>query len=218
MSGITAESHAERMDAIYGAQRHVYDATRKYYLLGRDRLIADLKPLPAQRVLEIGCGTGRNLAAVARSYPRARLYGLDISSAMLKSAAKNLQRAGASERCVLARADAVAFDPVSLFGEPCFDRIFLSYTLSMIPDWQGAITASLNALAPGGQLHIVDFGQQAGWPAWFARALTAWLRKFDVTPRAMLFDVCTRQARDHGRRCAATQHYRDYAWSVVISD
>ena len=30
------------MDRIYRRQRHVYDLTRKYYLLGRDRLIADL--------------------------------------------------------------------------------------------------------------------------------------------------------------------------------
>ena len=31
--------HADLMDRIYRRQRHVYDATRKYYLLGRDRLI-----------------------------------------------------------------------------------------------------------------------------------------------------------------------------------
>ena len=37
-------SHAEAMDAIYRTQRHIYDLTRKYYLLGRDRLIADLAP------------------------------------------------------------------------------------------------------------------------------------------------------------------------------
>ena len=212
-----ANGHAERMDAIYRVQRHFYDVTRKYYLLGRDRLIADLKPLPGQRVLEVGCGTGRNLAAVARSYPQARLFGLDISSAMLESAATTMARAGAGERCLLMRADAVSFDPSSLFGEACFDRIFLSYTVSMIPDWQGAIENSLNALAPAGELHIVDFGNQAGLPHWFARMLAAWLSKFEVTPRAALFDYCEQAARARGMHNVSTRLCRGYASSVVIS-
>ena len=32
------------MDGTYRWQRHIYDITRKYYLLGRDGLIADLAP------------------------------------------------------------------------------------------------------------------------------------------------------------------------------
>ena len=34
------------MDRIYRRQRHLYDSTRKYYLLGRDRLIERLSPPP----------------------------------------------------------------------------------------------------------------------------------------------------------------------------
>ncbi|HSO42957.1 MAG TPA: hypothetical protein VLR47_08995, partial [Rhodospirillales bacterium] len=66
---------AVRMDRIYRHQRHLYDATRKYYLLGRDQLIADLAPPEGGTVLEIGCGTGRNLIAAARAYPSASLSG-----------------------------------------------------------------------------------------------------------------------------------------------
>ena len=35
----SSAAHAQAMDAQYGLQRHVYDLTRKYYLLGGDRLI-----------------------------------------------------------------------------------------------------------------------------------------------------------------------------------
>ena len=35
-------NHAQLMDRIYRFQRFFYDATRKYYLLGRDRLILDM--------------------------------------------------------------------------------------------------------------------------------------------------------------------------------
>ena len=47
-----------------------------------------------------------------------------------------------------------------LFGRDGFDRIFISYSLSMIPPWRRTVVAALDALAPGGSLHIVDFGEQ----------------------------------------------------------
>ena len=56
--------HRDLMDRIYRHQRHIYDLTRKYYLLGRDELITALAPPGNGSVLEIGCGTGRNLLAV----------------------------------------------------------------------------------------------------------------------------------------------------------
>ena len=70
--------HSHLMDRIYRHQRHIYDATRKYYLLGRDRLILGLDMQPGQSLMEIGCGTGRNLALASRLYPGIDLYGLDI--------------------------------------------------------------------------------------------------------------------------------------------
>ena len=59
------------MDAIYRYQRYIYDASRKYYLLGRDRMLEELAPAPGGTVLEIACGTGRNLIKAAGRYPDA---------------------------------------------------------------------------------------------------------------------------------------------------
>ena len=72
-----SREHARRMDRMYRLQRHVYDATRKYYLFGRDAAIQGLDIPPDGSVLEIGCGTGRNLALIGRLFPQARLFGLD---------------------------------------------------------------------------------------------------------------------------------------------
>ncbi|MEO0865827.1 MAG: class I SAM-dependent methyltransferase, partial [Pseudomonadota bacterium] len=45
---------------------------------------------PETRMLELGCGTGRNLAQVGRRWPRAALFGLDISQEMLVAARAKL--------------------------------------------------------------------------------------------------------------------------------
>nr|WP_264588337.1 MULTISPECIES: class I SAM-dependent methyltransferase [unclassified Sphingobium] len=204
------------MDAQYALQRHVYDITRKYYLLGRDRLIRDLAVPAGGSVLEIGVGTGRNLALVARHYPQARLFGLDISAEMLKSAQRNIARAGAHSRTLLERADAVRFDPQALFGEPGFDRVYISYSLSMIPQWEAALAQALSVVEPGGSLNIVDFGQQERLPGWFRAALQGWLGRFHVTPREPLFAVAHGLTATYGADLSCRALYRGYAWSLTI--
>jgi len=205
------------MDAIYRTQRHFYDLTRKYYLLGRDRLIRHLSPPPGGSVLEIGCGTGRNLIVAARAWPDAHFFGIDISEAMLETARAKVAKAGLSDRITLAQGDATAFDALALFGRPVFDRVFQSYTLSMIPDWQGAIREAAAKLAPGGRLDIVDFGQQKGLPRLWRKLLFAWLAKFDVSPRATLRDVVEGIAAAQGLEADFLPLRLDYVWVARLS-
>jgi S-adenosylmethionine-diacylgycerolhomoserine-N-methlytransferase len=213
--GMTAD-HGAQMDRIYRYQRHIYDLSRKYYLLGRDRLIKALNADEGCTVLEVGCGTGRNLIAAARAWPRARFFGFDISAAMLDTAQASVARADLSGRIALAQGDATRFDPVTLFGEQRFDRIFLSYTLSMIPGWEMALDEATDALAPGGSLHIVDFGQQERLPAFFRDMLFAWLERFDVHPRGDLRAVLEDAVTRHGLSMEFRSLYRGYAWEAVL--
>jgi S-adenosylmethionine-diacylgycerolhomoserine-N-methlytransferase len=206
-----ADTATALMNGIYRRQRYFYDATRKYYLLGRDRLIARLAPGKGGSVLEIGCGTGRNLLQAAERYPDARLYGLDVSTEMLTSAIGSIARAGMSSRVRLAHADASAFDSQALFGVPKFDRIFISYSLSMIPQWRFVLDHAVSRLSPGGELHIVDFGSQSGLPRWFRAGLRRWLALFHVTPRDELEGVLAAQARSAGAALMVERPFRDYA-------
>ncbi len=210
-------SHAALMDGVYRYQRHVYDLTRKYYLLGRDRLIDRLDVPPGGDVLELGCGTGRNLALAARAYPQARFFGLDISAGMLETAAVAIRREGLSGRIALARGDASDFDAQALFGKTGFDRVFISYALSMIPEWQRTVSAALAALEPGGSLHIVDFGSQERLPRWFRAALRAWLGKFHVAPRDSLREVLESELQRIGATLRFETLYRGYAVQAVVT-
>ena len=205
-------SHAALMDGVYRRQRHIYDATRKFFLLGRDRLIAELTPPPGGAVLEVGCGTGRNLIVAARRWPQARFYGLDISEQMLATAREKIAAAGLTDRITLAQADATDFDPQALFGRAAFDRVFLSYSLSMIPDGPGAIRASAAAVAPGGALQAVDFGTQDGWAGAPRAVLRWWLAKFHVAPREDLPQRMAAIAAEAGLEApAVTRLYRGFA-------
>lgn len=209
-------SAAELMNRTYRHQRYIYDFTRKYYLLGRDRLIADLNPRDGAGVLEIGCGTGRNLIVAARRYPGARFYGVDISTEMLTSAIDKISRAGLSTRVRVAHADATRLDPATLFGVAQFERIFVSYSVSMIPEWRAVIDSALARLAPGGTLHIVDFGGQEGLPHGFRTMLRWWLKQFHVTPRDDLETVLRARAATTGAALTFERPYRGYAQYAVV--
>jgi S-adenosylmethionine-diacylgycerolhomoserine-N-methlytransferase len=207
-----ARDHAALMDSIYRGQRHIYDLTRKYYLFGRDRLIRGLNARPGGAVLEIGCGTGRNLAQVGRRWPGVTLHGLDLSSEMLKSAEAQL-----GDEAVLALGDATAFSAPALFDRLHFDRVILSYALSMIPDWKAAMEQGASVLAPGGSLHVVDFGDLAGLPSPLRALLRAWLAWFHVTPRLDLPDVALALAARRRLACKTRRGLFGYYTLITIT-
>ncbi len=207
--------HATLMDSIYRWQRHIYDLTRKYYLFGRDRMLRELDLSgrgQGQAVLEIGCGTGRNLALVRRRWPDAVLYGIDISAEMLKSARKTL-----GDQAVLALADASAFDAATVLGCTRFDRIVMPYCTSMIPAWDAAIAHACPLLARGGSLHIVDFGDMAGLPGALRAALRRWLGQFHVTPRTTLAATALGLARAHGLGCRTEAGLGGYYQAITLT-
>jgi len=190
-------THAALMDAVYRRQRHIYDLTRKYYLFGRDRMIRELDLKPGERLVEIGCGTARNLIKIARRYPGATLYGLDASAEMLKTAAVAIERAGLGSRIRLAQGYGEAISP-DVFGETRpFDVALFSYSLSMIPDWKQALRAAANALSPAGSIRIVDFGDLKGMGPIGESVLRAWLALFHVSPRSEILTALTRAETDN---------------------
>jgi S-adenosylmethionine-diacylgycerolhomoserine-N-methlytransferase len=208
--------HGPLMDRVYRHQRHFYDATRKYYLLGRDPMIAGLNPPERGSILEIGCGTGRNLVLAGEAYPKTSLYGIDISNEMLATARKKIGSAGLGQRASLAYADAADFNPVTLFGRRQFDRIFISYAVSMIPQWQAVMREAVSHLTPGGALHVVDFGDLKDMPGLTRTALYKWLKWYHVAPRNDLFDVADAIAVETKTETEAHRLYRGFAWISVI--
>jgi S-adenosylmethionine-diacylgycerolhomoserine-N-methlytransferase len=214
--GSRASDAMRRMNRMYRWQRHIYDATRRYYLLGRDRMIANLHPAAGANVLELGCGTGRNLVQAARCYPQARFFGIDVSTEMLASAMAAIARADLGGQIRLAQGDATAVNPQILFAVPAFDEVMISYSLSMIPEWRHVLGEAARLLKPCGRLHVVDFGELERLPA--VRApLLRWLALFGVTPRSDLERELSALALLSGADLTFERPFRGYAQYAVLT-
>lgn len=170
-------SHAERLQAFYAPQAQRYDAFRERLLQGRRELIENLPALPGTTLVELGCGTGRNLEFLGeRLAAFRRVYAVDLCPALLEVARRRL---GTHAHVEAVEADATTFCP----PEPV-DAVYFSYSLTMIPEWERALANALAMLRPGGVLGCVDFYVSPAapgpglrrhgafarrfWPAWFA--------------------------------------------------
>ncbi len=209
-------SHADTMDRIYRYQRHFYDATRRLFLFGRDALLDAMDIKDGDRVLEVGCGTARNLIRIAGRHPGARLFGLDASAEMLATARRSITRAGLEDRIRVIRGLAEAPDHKARFGLGAgFDKIFFSYSLSMIPDWRGAVAAALADLTPRGGLFAVDFWDQARWPRPLRALMVRWLGLFHVRYAPGMLEEITRQLAAHQRAAEIRSILSGYAFLAV---
>ncbi|MFM9059340.1 MAG: class I SAM-dependent methyltransferase [Planctomycetaceae bacterium] len=212
---------AAAMDRMYRLTRHVYDITRRYYLLGRDRMLAEIPTGTGTATLEVGCGTARNLVKLARRPAPGLLCGLDASHEMLETAAASIARqrvpAAGNPAILLRQGLAEDLDARRMFGrdEP-FDTIFFSYCLSMVPTWPGAIEAALANLKPGGRMLIVDFWDQAGLPRVFAAGLTRWLAMFHVEYRPAVLEAVEALGRAGRADVTIESVARRYAYIATV--
>lgn len=204
------------MDRIYRHQRFIYDASRKYYLLGRDEMIEALAPPAGGTVLELGCGTGRNLIHAAERYGSCSFYGVDISNEMLKTATRSIQRHKLTGQITLAAGDATAINPADIFMIDSFDRVFISFSLSMIPAWPQVLAHAQTLTKPGGEIHIVDFGNCAGLPRAFKGLLYWWLARFHVHPIPAMETRLQYAAEQAGNSIKVTPLHKGYSLRAVI--
>ncbi len=216
---MTSEAQTKaHMDAMYKWTRHVYDASRKYYLLGRDHLIENIKPNRNNVVCEVGCGTARNLIKLAKRYPETTFLGLDASEEMLKTANANLRRSDLDERIIVKQAFSQSFSPGSLFNiKTKIDKIVFSYALSIIPPWRESIDHALKILPSGGEMHIVDFGAMNGQPKWFRGLIFWWLKLFHVYHKPEILEYLKRLEFEKSGALDIKHLYRGYAYYAVFT-
>ncbi|HXG85458.1 MAG TPA: class I SAM-dependent methyltransferase [Pyrinomonadaceae bacterium] len=182
-------------------------------MFGRDELLRQMSVQPGESVLEVGCGTGRNLLKLSRLAPNAKLYGLDAADEMLKMAAAKFDAHNKQKEIVLRQglAEEFSFRETFRLDEP-FDKIFISYSLSMFPQWREALLSSLENLKAGGDLYVVDFWDAVGLPKLFNDLRIWWLELFKVRYRTEFLEFLKELQTEGAGKYTVTSVGTSYAF------
>ncbi len=125
----------------------------------RRALVRQIAPEPRDVVLDIGCGTGSLAIQLKRACPSASIYGVDPDPDILTRAEEKARDADV----LVHFSQGYAQDAGTIAARIRPNKLVSSLVLHQIPlaGKRMALLAALDALRPGGELHIADYGLQA---------------------------------------------------------
>lgn len=136
----------------------LYDLLCWFLRAGRvkRRLIDQARIEPSHTVLDLGCATATLTLMIAEAQPEARVAGLDPDPGALAIAARKARRADVA----LPLTRAFSFDLP--FADESIDRVVSSLVFHHLTrvDKERTLLEIHRVLSPGGELHVLDFGEQ----------------------------------------------------------
>lgn len=125
----------------------------------RRALVRQIAPEPRDVILDIGCGTGSLAIQLKRACPSASIYGVDPDPDILTRAEEKARNADV----LVHFSQGYAQDAGTIAARIRPNKLVSSLVLHQIPlaGKRMALLAALDALRPGGELHIADYGLQA---------------------------------------------------------
>jgi phosphatidylethanolamine/phosphatidyl-N-methylethanolamine N-methyltransferase len=153
---IATELDRDGVERAYDRWAPVYDLVfGLVFERGRQASIAAAERIGG-RILEVGVGTGISLPDYARHN---KVYGLDISEAMLRKAQRRVEEQNLSHVEGLAVMDAQRL----LFPDNSFDVVVAQYVVTAVPDPEAALDEFARVVRPGGEIILTSrVGAEAG--------------------------------------------------------
>jgi len=127
-----------------------------------------------EAIVDIGCGTGTSLRGLQKTYPRARLYAVDLAEQMLRRA-RSHYRWLSKKRLVVGDMERLPF------ADNSFDLVFSSLALPWCNDLAATLKEFARVSRPGAMLLFASFG-----PATLRELAESW-HAFDARPHVHEF-------------------------------
>jgi ubiquinone/menaquinone biosynthesis C-methylase UbiE len=127
-----------------------------------------LAPLPTDRILEIGFGTGRFAELLLGFDPGISVAGVDPSATMMETAKRRRKIRGAGPRADLRQGDASSLP----WPDGHFDAVVAIHSFQFWPDPHQAVREILRVSAPGGRLLLVLRNHARNAPPWLPNPLS----------------------------------------------
>ncbi len=131
-----------------------------------------VSPQPGETVLDLGCGAGLDLVLYAKAVgPQAKLYGLDMSHAMLEKARKNLALCDVRTVELLnVSADAIPLSDASV------DLVTANGIYNLSPDKEAVMREVYRVLKVGGRTVFAEIMLKAPLPQEIRKNIDDWFR------------------------------------------
>jgi ubiquinone/menaquinone biosynthesis C-methylase UbiE len=136
-----------------------YDRTllqRLFFQPSHRMLLETLTPRD-RRILDIGCGTGLFAVRALERFPRAEVWGLDLSDGMLRQG--QARRQAAAGRFHLVQGDSERLP----FADNTFDAVTCTHSFHHYPHQRRVVAEMHRVLRPGGRLLIIDGDRDRFW-------------------------------------------------------
>ena len=157
-----AADKADRVRRMFSSIAPSYDLNNRVHSFGLDqrwrrRVVRLCAVQPADRVLDVACGTGDLTLAFAAARP-ASVTGLDFAAPMLEIARRKAQRCeGKGTAASFVQGDAMALS----FGDASMDIISIAFGIRNVADPLRALREFRRVLRPGGRLAVLEFSEPA---------------------------------------------------------
>lgn len=163
MDVAAAAERRQRVAAVFDRSASTYDAVGvPWFTPIAERLVREVAPAPRERILDVGCGRGAALFALAEAVgPTGEVTGIDLAPGMVAATLADVQARGHTN--VTLHVMDAAMPHLELSS---YDAVVASLVVFFLPDPEAGLRAWRDLLVPDGRIGISTFGERD--PRWAA--------------------------------------------------